>query len=71
MAGERKRLTANEIEAVITLLNERLAGGDEDIRDALGCSQEEAELLVARAISAIDKLSDRLKRGGSDEQGGR
>jgi hypothetical protein len=54
------RLTKEEIRALIDIVNERLAGGDEDMRDALGVSLEEAERISEAAERAISKLAKQL-----------
>lgn len=51
------RLTKKEKEAVIDVLNERLAGGPDDLRDALGISIEDAQRMMTRLENVISKLS--------------
>lgn len=53
------RLTKREKEAVIDVLNEKLAGGAEDLRDALGISLAEAEKMMTRLERAVQKLLGR------------
>ncbi len=55
------RLTKAEMDAVCRLLDERLAGGADDLKDALGCSIREAEKLIKLASSATTKLSNLLE----------
>ena len=54
------RLTKLEKSAVVDALNERIAGGPEDLRDALGLSQKDAEKMMERLESAVTKLSGTL-----------
>lgn len=51
------RLTRKEKEAVCEILQERLAGCPEDLANALGCSEKEAETMWRRLVSAADKLA--------------
>lgn len=53
------RLTRLEKEAVIDVINERLAGGAEDLRDAMGISLAEAEKMMTRLERAVQKLLGR------------
>jgi len=55
------RLTKLEKEAVVDVLNERLAGGAEDLRDALGLTMKEAERMTERLQSALEKLITKQK----------
>jgi hypothetical protein len=51
------RLTKAEREAVVDVLNERLAGGTDDLADALGIEDEdEAAKMMERLRSARNKL---------------
>ncbi len=63
------RLTQREREAVIDVLNEALAGGADDLRDALGLSERDADQMFSRVESARDKLAtarrSTKKEGGS------
>ena len=54
------RLTKREIDAILDVLNEREAGGIEDLRDALGITDKEAELMMKTLNSAATKLRKRL-----------
>jgi hypothetical protein len=54
------RLTKNEIRAIVDILNERLAGGVDDLGDALGMEDDEAERVMQYAESALGKLGQRL-----------
>ena len=56
------RLTKLEIDAVLDVLNERIAGGSEDLRDALGITEKEAEQMMTRLERAAEKLALRLKK---------
>jgi hypothetical protein len=51
------RLTKKEKLAIIDVLNERMAGGVEDLRDALGISLKEAEQMMTRLERAAVKLN--------------
>jgi len=53
---EQKQLSNAEKEAVIAVINERLAGGSENWRDAIGCTQEEANKTFDLLKSALEKL---------------
>jgi hypothetical protein len=54
--GMKKPLTKFERQAVLSILNERLAGGVDDLRDALGLSKAEA----ARYFAALERVSKKL-----------
>jgi len=56
------RLTKAEKDAVLDVLNERVAGGTEDLRDALGISDKEADQMMARLENVIRKLTPAPKR---------
>ena len=56
------RLTKLEIDAILDVLNERIAGGSEDLRDALGITEKEAEQMMTRLERAAEKLALRLKK---------
>lgn len=60
------KLTPKELDAVIDVLNERIAGGEDDLRDALGLTTAESKLVMNRLERALDKLSAELEeRGGA------
>jgi hypothetical protein len=52
-----QQLTEYEIKCTIHVLNERLAGGPDDLRDALGVSNSEAARMYAALNRAVTKLS--------------
>ena len=56
MVRAMSRLTKLEKSAVVDVLNERIAGGVEDLRDALGISEKDAEKMMDRLESVITKL---------------
>jgi hypothetical protein len=57
------RLTKRETEAVVSVLNERLTGGWENLRDALGLEPYVAEQMMDVLEGALTKLEgDLLKR---------
>jgi predicted transcriptional regulator len=51
------RLTKAEKEAVLDILHERLAGGTEDLKDALGISEKEADKMMERLNNVVLKLT--------------
>jgi hypothetical protein len=51
------RLTAYEIKCVLDVLHEKLAGGQDDLRDALGVSNSEAARMCSALERAVEKLS--------------
>ncbi len=51
------KLTKKEKEAVIDVLNERMSGGSEDLRDALGISLKDAERMMTRLENVVTKLN--------------
>jgi hypothetical protein len=56
------RLTKKERDAVVDVLNEKLAGDAEDLRDALGLETVEAgEAMLALLDSAMLKLTGRTR----------
>ena len=55
-----RRLTKLEVAAVVDVLNERLAGGTEDLKDALGITEQEADRMMERLYNAKHKLEERL-----------
>ena len=56
MVRAMSRLTKLEKSAVVDVLNERIAGGVEDLRDALGISEKDAEKMMDRLESVVTKL---------------
>lgn len=56
-----RKLTDKEIDALGEIIRERLAGGIEDLADALGISELEAEKLKLCAERAMKKLIDSKK----------
>ena len=50
------RLTKLEREAIVEVLEERIAAGTEDLADALGLEDDEAEKMMQRLQSARTKL---------------
>ena len=54
------RLTKLEKSAVVDVLNERIAGGADDLRDAMGISEKAAEKMMERLESATEKLARKL-----------
>lgn len=53
----KDKLTEYERKCVLGVLHERLAGGVEDLRDALGLSNAEAARMWAALKRAVEKLS--------------
>ena len=51
------KLTRKEKDAVIDVLNERLAGGTSDLKDALGISEKDAERMMVRLENVVRKLN--------------
>lgn len=51
------RLTKLEWDAVQTVLAERVAGGSQDFADAIGMSEEAAELIFERLERVLEKLA--------------
>lgn len=64
----RLYLTRIEAEAVRALLDERLSGGEELIRDSLGCSEEEASELFEAAERAREKIAQGEFRETADRE---
>ncbi len=56
------RLSKAEKEAIIDVLNEKLAGGANDLRDSLGISNDQAAKLMRHLDSACTKIARTLKR---------
>jgi hypothetical protein len=55
------RLTNLEKKAVLAVLLERIAGGTEDLKDALGLTEEEAD----RMMDLLDSAAEKLTEGGA------
>lgn len=55
-------LTERQGEAVIDVLNERMAGGIDDLKDALGLSQKQANATWAALGRALVKIQDAMPR---------
>lgn len=56
MAKGTPRLTEFERDALARIVNERTAGSDRDLADALGCTERQARQIMAAASRAITKL---------------
>ena len=54
------RLSKLEKQAVRAVISERLAGCVEDLRDAFGVTDKEAEKMWEKLESAADKLAERV-----------
>lgn len=50
------RLTKLEKKALVDIINERIAGGHEELRDSFGITDKEAEAMMKRLESALIKL---------------
>lgn len=50
------RLSVNEAEALLMIINEREAGGSGDLGDSLGLDYEEAEKVMTRLLRVRDRL---------------